>query len=275
MTAPTANFPMGIVSAVVPVFNSGYTAIRAIESILTQTHRCSEIIVIDDGSSDGSADLLRAHFSETQPLVQIYSIPNRGAAGARNFGLKKVTSQWVAFLDSDDAWLPHKTEVQMQILSGRPKLGLIGALTNMQGFSRFSPKISARLAPVTIHALLFKNYFQTSTVIVKREALLTLGGFPEGRRYAEEGDLFMRIAAKYECALLNEVVVDYACGKPGFGASGLSADLWRMEQGELKNIVAAWRRKDAGSLIVASAISVSLLKFVRRLGVSSYHRITA
>ena len=261
------------VSVIVPVYNSGNVCVRAIESVLEQTHFVSEIIVVDDGSSDESAKILRNHFYTSAVPIQIHSIVNRGAAGARNFGLTKATSAWVAFLDSDDAWAPRKTEAQFEVIRGHPSLCLIGSLTNMQVFSRNRSRKYERVIPIFLYNLLFKNYFQTSTVIAKRDVLVELGGFPEGRRYAEEGDLFMRIAARHHCFLLNEVLVDYAGGKPGFGVAGLSANLWRMEQGEITNIVAVWRRRDAGFWITAFAFGFSILKFIRRLLIRLFQRL--
>lgn len=263
------------VSVILPVFNSGHTCVNSIESILDQTHAVSEIIVVDDGSTDGSAEMLRRHFEGASIPLHIHSIPNRGAAGARNFGISKAKSVWVAFLDSDDSWFPQKIERQMRLVSEQPDLALVGTLTNIQGrVSMFGNRTSDGATPITVRDLLFKNHFQTSTILVDRMALLEYGGFPEGRRYAEEGDLFLKISARRRCVLLNEVLVDYAGGKPGFGASGLSANLWRMEQGELANIAAVWRRSDASFWLVCSALGFSVLKFLRRLGIRSYRSLS-
>lgn len=255
------------VSVVIPVYNSGPSAVLAIESVLSQAHQCAEIIVVDDGSTDNSADLIRNYFLDQSERVQIQSIENRGAAGARNFGISKATSDWVAFLDSDDIWLPTKLEIQVNELKKDSTISLLGSLTNMQGFNINPLRSRERLSIISSRTLLFKNYFQTSTVVIRRAILDELGGFPEGRRYAEEGDLFMRIAAKHKCVLVNEVLVDYAGGKRGFGASGLSANLWRMETGELNNIWRAWARGDNGLFLTSAALTFSLIKFFRRVSI--------
>lgn len=253
------------VSVVIPVYNSGPSALLAIKSVLSQTHQCAQIIVVDDGSSDNSAALIRAHFLNQSKLIQIHSIENRGAAGARNFGISKTATDWIAFLDSDDTWLPTKLEIQLRELARDPAISLIGSLTNMQAFNTMPSRPRGRRSVISSHTLLFKNYFQTSTVVIRRPILDELGGFPAGRRYAEEGDLFMRIAAKHKCVLLNEVLVDYAGGKRGFGADGLSANLWRMEGGELSNIRAARARGDSGLVLTSAALAFSLIKFLRRV----------
>ncbi len=252
-------------AVVVPVYNSGQSAITAIDSILAQSFQPTEVIVIDDGSSDNSALLLRKHYAGVSDIVRVYSISNCGAAGARNYGIKLSSAEWIAFLDSDDAWHPEKIERQFLVVAAQPSLRLVGALTNMVGFSRNVPALAQPTMRVTHRHLLFKNWFQTSTVILHRDVIDAVGGFPVGRRYAEEGDFFMRIAARFPAALLTAVLVDYAGGKRGFGQSGLSANLWRMEQGELVNIYKAWTRGDNGLPITVLAWSFSVLKFFRRL----------
>ena len=261
------------ISVVIPVYNSWATALFAIDSVLSQEFQCNEIIVIDDGSTDNSSDHIIKHYVGQSQVIKIYYIENRGAAGARNFGIAKATSDWIAFLDSDDTWLPIKLKIQVSELINDPMIRMIGTLTNMQGFNVNLLHARERLSFISLNSLLFKNYFQTSTVVVSRAVLLELGGFPEGRRYAEEGDLFMRIAARYKCVLLNEVMVDYAGGKRGFGASGLSANLWSMELGELNNIYRVLRRAESGLLLISFALTFSLMKFFRRVFIRQCWRI--
>lgn len=252
------------ISVIVPVFNSGKSAILSINSILYQSICCDEIIVVDDGSTDNSAELIGYEFSNNE-RVKIFRIVNGGAAAARNFGINYSSSSYIAFLDSDDVWFSEKIEKQIRELELDPTIGLVGSLTNMSNFSfRNSTEMIPR-SVISLRSLLFKNYFQTSTVVVRRSVLNELGGFPVGRRYAEEGDLFMRIAAKYKCILLNEVLVDYAGGKRGFGTAGLSANLWGMERGELDNIRRSLGRGDIGMNLAIFAVAFSLLKYIRRL----------
>lgn len=257
------------VSVVIPVYNSYKSAILAIDSVLTQTLQCKEIIIVDDGSIDGGALFIKQKYKHLASLVKVFSIENRGASFARNFGISKANSDWIAFLDSDDMWLSNKLEKQLIELKKDPSIVLIGSLTNMQNFNLYLSLSKENQCVVSLRTLLFKNYFQTSTVVISRLILDELGGFPEGRRYAEEGDLFMRIAAKYKCVLLNEVLVDYSGGKPGFGMTGLSANLLEMEKGELDNIIRVWTRNDAGMLLIGVALIYSIIKFFRRVVIRS------
>ena len=253
------------VSVIIPVFNSGVTAIAAIESVLRQTVKVREIVVVDDGSIDGSGRLVAERFRGTADLVKVFRIDNVGAAGARNHGIGRANSTYVAFLDSDDLWMPTKLERQLGVIDEVPSVGMVGTQTTM-GAKFIEPGLgrTAKLVVVSSTMQLFKNFFQTSTVLVRRSVLDSVGRFPTGQRYAEEGDLFIRIAAHSRCILLNEVLVDYCGGKAGFGEAGLSANLNAMERGELSNIRRALQRGNCGPIVFLAAIFFSILKFVRR-----------
>ena len=266
MSATPATTACADVSVIIPVFNSGAGAIAAIRSVQAQTMPAKQIVVIDDGSTDGSAAAILAAIGDAEPPVRIFSIPNGGAANARNAGIAHTTTRHVAFLDSDDRWLPTKLEKQLAILDARPEVGMVGTRTTMgttlvdRGLDALAPELT-----ISVRAQLFKNFFQTSTVVIRRSVLDQAGLFPAGQRHAEEGDLFIRIAARSQCILLNEVLVDYGNGKGGFGVAGLSADLWKMELGELANIRRAWQRTDCSLVVYAGATVFSFVKFMRRL----------
>jgi len=262
------------VSVVIPVFNSGSDAIRAIASVQGQHGvRVHEIIVVDDGSTDDSAQLITSVGAKSGIPVKVHSIQNGGAANARNFGMSQCSGNFLAFLDSDDRWLPEKLDKQMAIFGMRPEVGMVGCLTNMgaKQYSVVEPG-SAATSDISLFAQLFKNHFQTSTVIVRRSVVDQVGGFPLGQRHAEEGDFFNRIAASSPCVLLREVLVDYSNGKGGFGESGLSANLVAMERGELRNLWRAYRRGHCNALTYACASTFSMLKFLRRLLIKSWRK---
>jgi glycosyltransferase involved in cell wall biosynthesis len=254
------------VSVVIPVFNSGVTAIAAIESVLGQTVKVREILVVDDGSIDGSGLLVAERFHGIADLVKVFRIDNVGAAGARNHGVSRASSAYIAFLDSDDLWMSTKLEKQLGVINDVPSVGMVGTQTTMGAKKSIDPGVGRSAKPVVVSSTmqLFKNFFQTSTVLVRRSVLDSVGHFPTGQRYAEEGDLFIRIAAHSKCILLNEVLVDYCGGKGGFGEAGLSANLNAMECGELGNIYRALQRGNCGSIVFLAAIFFSVLKFSRR-----------
>jgi glycosyltransferase involved in cell wall biosynthesis len=263
-TAPLSAPPT--LGVIIPVYNSGRLALGAIQSVLAQTGaRATEIVVVDDGSKDGSADFLREACRDFPIPVRIFSIPNGGAANARSHGMRECRCDLYAFLDSDDAWFPGKLARQLPLFEADPDVGLVGSLTTMGGRALGTP---GGVRAIALRDQLFKNHFQTSTVIVRRRVVEDVGSFPQDQRHAEEGDFFNRVAAKYRCLLLTDVLVDYDNGKQGFGASGLSANLVAMEKGELRNIRRTYLRGDCGFGLQAAAIGYSLLKFGRRVLIS-------
>ena len=104
---------IGNISVVIPTYNRRQTIGRSIDSILNQTLFPSEIIVVDDGSTDGTSDYIQSNF----PSIRLLQQPNKGVSSARNMGIRSSNSDWVALLDSDDEWFPKKLEKQVMTLS--------------------------------------------------------------------------------------------------------------------------------------------------------------
>lgn len=117
MSAPAS----GLISVIMPAYNRASYIREAIESILAQTAGRHEIIVVDDGSTDDTASVARA----CGPSVKVYSQPNQGIGAALNHGLRHATGEWIAFLDSDDVWTPHKTAVQLAHFAAHPGTDLL------------------------------------------------------------------------------------------------------------------------------------------------------
>jgi glycosyltransferase involved in cell wall biosynthesis len=257
---------------IIPVYNSGREAINAIRSVVAQTNvSVHEIVVVDDGSVDDSAGFLRRTCQDLSIPVRILSTPNGGAANARNHGMENCSCDLYAFLDSDDTWLSNKLERQLSFFADT-SVGMVGCLTTMGKTGAFRYIKGTDFRIISLRQQLFKNYFQTSTVIVRRHVVQSVGPFPSDQRHAEEGDFFNRIAARYKSILLPELLVDYGGGKHGFGASGLSANLIAMEKGELRNIFRAFSRGDCGFGILSIAVLYSLIKFLRRVIITSLRR---
>ncbi len=106
------------VSAVIPAYNAAKYVERAIESVLAQTRKADEIIVVDDGSTDNTADVVRQFGDKVKFIRQ----ENAGASVARNTGIEAATSEWISFLDADDEWLPEKLKLQTEHLQRNPDL---------------------------------------------------------------------------------------------------------------------------------------------------------
>lgn len=246
------------------MYNAEKTIERALNSVLEQTYQGQiEIIVVNDGSKDNS-EKVTENFIKLHPNFHIKLInqSNGGVSKARNTGLRNVTGDYIALLDSDDAWYHEKLDRQISLLSVNLAIDFLGA--SFEGFGLKNRKIG-ELVKIEFKDLLFKNYFQPSTIIFKKNVLEVIGFFDETQRYAEEGNYFMRVARYFNCYFVNENLIIFGDGKAGFGESGLSANLKEMEKGELKNLKFVFKQGWISPFLYFSTVIFSLLKYARRM----------
>jgi glycosyltransferase involved in cell wall biosynthesis len=210
----------GGVSAVIPAWNAAGYIRRAIESVLRQTVRPREIIVVDDGSTDNTAEIVAEYGSAATCLRQAH----KGLSVARNEGVARSVSDWVAFLDADDEWLPTKLERQLAILGDYPALRWcschrkdvgVGGRTD---FAR-SPAMLALLAerPILplVAAMAAGLSVAPSGIMVRRALLRESGGFDPSLRYSQDRDLWLRIARHHPwIGYSSEVGVHYHFDTP-------------------------------------------------------------
>ena len=256
------------ISVIIPFYNSEKTIQRCLVSVTNQTLKPSEIILIDDGSVDNSVNIIESFFDDNIEVnYKLISKINGGVSSARNVGLKIANGDLIAFLDSDDEWINNKLEIQVSCFVENENCHFVGGLIyeNKNVSNIIIRKIS-------VLNLVFKNYFQPSTVIFKREIINTIGLFDEKQKYAEEGNYFIRIASKYNCYLLNKQLVIYDRGRRGFGISGLSSNIYEMEKGELLNLNYAKKNKLISMHVYFLAYLYSILKFIRRILIVKYEK---
>jgi len=163
------------ISVIIPVYNREQYVAEAIRSVLAQTHPATEIWVIDDGSTDNSAAVIQA-FGDT---VRYYRQPNGGAAAARNQGVELATGDFLAFLDSDDRWLPHKLALQLAEFEQNPDLAM--AFGHVRQFC--SPDLPPDQRP-RITAEVMAGY-HVGTLLVKRSTFHQVGPFETQWRVGE------------------------------------------------------------------------------------------
>lgn len=251
-----------MISVIIPMYNAENTIITCINSVLNQTYnREIEIIIVNDGSSDNSQRIVEKIIKEnlTNTIIKLINKNNGGVSSARNTGLTLTKGEYIALLDSDDEWLPEKLEKQINVFISDNEISFIGGLIDKP------VNVKKEVIEISLSKLIFKNYFQPSTVMFKKEVLDKVGFFDESQKYAEEGNYFMRIAKLFKCVLLNEQFVNYGQGKVGFGVSGLSANLIEMEKGELRNLKFAYQNNYISFFIYLIAITYSILKYFRRV----------
>lgn len=184
------------VTIVIPAFNARKWIVEAIESARAQTYKSCEIIVVDDGSTDGTDDLLAERYGAG---IQRVRQENRGLAAARNAGLARATGAYVQFLDADDLLLPAKIAAQVAALEGRPEFDV--AYSDFAFFAddpaRPSPSgFENRFASgEVLRSLLEDNFIVVHAALSRTEAVRRIGGFDERFRACEDYDLWLRLAA--------------------------------------------------------------------------------
>ena len=205
MSSPT-------VSIIIPAYNARQFITRAIDSCLAQTYTDYEVIVVDDGSTDGTGDLVRERYGDQ---VQVVRKENGGVATARNAGIDTSNSEYIKPLDADDTIHPTYLERVMQRFDevDEQVAMVYTRFYFVEGDSR-TPK-SQPVIEGDMYCHLIKtaqiNKIVPSTVMIKRKQLIEVGKFPDERelQYIEDWDTWVRLAEKYHIAGINECLVDY------------------------------------------------------------------
>ena len=255
------------ISVVIPMYNAENTILTALNSIKNQTYKCNyQIIIVNDGSKDASKTIVENYIIRNPQMnITLVDQANGGVSKARNEGLRRAKGGYIALLDSDDEWLPKKIEKQMSIFEKNSDIDLLGTNRNNEHFKIFLGFKFNYLTKISSKLLLLKTFLVTPSVIFKKKILDNTGFFDEQQKFAEEGDYWIRICNKNNCYLVNESLVITGGGKPNFGFSGLSSNLWQMEKGELKNMKTALNLKIINIFEYFFLVIYSIAKFIRRL----------
>jgi len=190
------------ISVIIPAYNASNLVVRAIDSVLEQTYKAHEIIIIDDGSTDDTELKLIKYGDSIRYIKQ----SNSGVSASRNRGIFEATGDWVAFLDADDEWLPEKLECQITILKDNPDLVWCSGLTKMLAANTneyVNKQINQSLTHSQKQILDFTDacmdgiFFHTNTMIIKKDLFDSIGHFNEQLIISEDRDLWWRIAMRY------------------------------------------------------------------------------
>lgn len=200
------------VSVIIPTYNRAHLIGRAIKSVLEQTYQDFEIIVVDDGSTDNTDEVVRDFGDER--IRYIRHEKNKGGATARNTGIKAAKGEFIAFQDSDDEWLPEKLDKQMQVFENVPaKVGVVytGFWRIKGGKKTYRPSAKIIRKEGDIHNELLKgNFATTQTTVVRKECFEKAEMFDERLLRLQDWELFIRISKFYEFKCVDEpLVVSY------------------------------------------------------------------
>ncbi|HUY26128.1 MAG TPA: glycosyltransferase [Candidatus Binataceae bacterium] len=202
------------VSAIIPAFNRRAMLREAAASVLAQRGARFELIIIDDGSTDGTFDDLQRLQAEHRATLHIERTPNRGVAAARNLGGALARAPLLAFLDSDDLWMPHKLARQLEFMRAHPECAISQCGERwIRGGRRVNPGLRHRKRAGD----LFLDSLRTclvspSAVIMRADLFRAHAGFDESMRACEDYDLWLRILAAHEIGLLDEVLAERRAG---------------------------------------------------------------
>ena len=211
----------GLVSVIIPTYNRAAIVSRAIDNIFCQTYKQFEVIVVDDGSTDGTTEVLRRYGNRIRTIKQV----NRGPACARNRGVEIAHGEFIAFQDSDDLWDPSKLERQVSLLERfgpSVPVSLCSALFRMINgrpytsfdIARIHPPLAEGLWTNVADVLVSRFVLFNQTSVIRRSSLERVGVFDELLPYLEDYDLPLRLAMEGPWALINDPLVIYQENSP-------------------------------------------------------------
>ena len=200
------------VSVIIPTYNNARFLAEGIDSVLNQTYKDIEVIVVDDGSTDETSDIARQYGDKVKYIRQ----ENKGHAIARNVGLKASTGEYCAFLDADDVWYPEKTELQVRILDQEPQVGIVHCdqvNIDSKGVSlgKFVRNKRYLDGEIFKYLLLRKGHIGTSTALFRRKCFEQLGMLDETMREygSEDREFWLRISKNYLIRYMEDALVNY------------------------------------------------------------------
>lgn len=197
------------VSFVVPAYNSSATIRDALESIASQSVQPREIVVVDDASTDDTCVVVEGMADEHTTVRLVRMEQNGGPATARNRGVQEASGEWVAFLDADDMCVPGRLEKQLAFLRENPDVAMVcGQAERISGSIPGRGRGPAARGDGRVRMLGLSDFIQnnqvaTSTVLIRRDVFLQLGGFDPQFRGPEDLDLWLRLAAEHEIGMLD------------------------------------------------------------------------
>lgn len=258
--------PIIPISVIIPCYRSGQTIRRAIDSVRSQTYLPAQTILVDDASGDDSLTLLyelQRDYPELNIHVDALAV-NSGPGTARNRAWELATQAWLAFLDADDAWHPHKLEIQWDWISAHPQAVLVGALTaeilSLDRIVKCAVPQTVKANKISFTQMLIANRFHTRTVVLKKDLPFRFAD----RSYTEDYLLWLEIIL----AGLDAYVINQTLGlsfRPEFSSTGYSAQLWRHEKRELRAWYFLYQTKKISLWILMFAIPWSYFKYLRRV----------
>lgn len=206
-------------SVIIPLFNKAPYIKKAIDSVLSQSHKDYEIVVVDDGSRDGSAEVAEGVLKQSTAQYKLIRQANAGVSTARNNGVTESKGDYICFLDADDYWAPTFLEEVSKLINNYPYAGIYGTSYTIVDESRHNTRVAA----IGVEPDFYSGYINyckvysngmymplwTGAVCIPSFVFNDLGGFKPYLKLGEDFDLWLRIALKYKVAFLNKALAYY------------------------------------------------------------------
>lgn len=248
---------MPVISVIIPAYNAEKTIAQTIESVLNQSFVDFEAIVINDGSTDLTLDILG---QIEDPRIQVFSYGNAGVSAARNRGISQAAGEFIAFLDADDLWTPDKLEKQLQALQDHPQAAVAYSWTDYidESGNFLRPGDRITVSGNVYEQLLLRNFIANgSNPLIRRDALQVVGGFNPELTHGEDWDLWLRLAANYQFVPVHQKQILYR-----LSPQAASANLSKMKVQSLTIIDLAFSQAPASLQPLKRASIANLYQYL-------------
>lgn len=252
------------VSVIIPCFRCGTTIGRAVASIVGQTHKPAEVLLVDDANGDETSSALQQLASGYPGWVKVLALAhNQGPSAARNAGWEAAVQPYVAFLDADDSWHPEKIRIQYGFMRDNPDIDISGHQCRWVRADESRPHLPDKvmITKISVMDLIFGTRLSTPTIMLKRQIPFR---FEVNKRYAEDVHLWRQVACANSRVVRIESPLAFMHKAP-YGVSGLSADLWSMEKGDLGSLRSLYKTKQISWMLLALGSTFSFAKYLKRI----------
>ena len=248
------------VSVIIPTYNRSRFLQRAIESVDKQSLPCDEIIIIDDGSTDETSELLAAIKEKARTPIVTFATKNRGVAAARNLGVENARCSIISFLDSDDHWNKRKLEKQYSTFIRQNRYQICHT---REKWLRRGVHLNQKRKHIPRHGNIFSHCLELcgvgmSTVMIEKALFTQIGGFDESMRCCEDYDLWLRVSSQHEFLLIDEPLIV----KEG-GRDDQLSSIYRLGMDE-RRIYSIKKLLDSGDLSIKQ-YTLAMLEFEKKI----------
>lgn len=243
------------ISVVIPMYNAEKTILNVLDSVQNQTFLPHEIVIVNDGSTDRSLQIVQKYKEENKKIpIQLIDKKNGGVSSARNLGMKAAQGDWIALLDSDDVWHMDKLQIMSKYFDSG--FSLLAHNFTLKPFEQLAKNPKEKI--IFIKDILLRNCMVTPSIIMKKSLDFK---FDENMKYAEDHELWLRIIDKEKKALFVDLPL-VKLDRAVLSSGGASSNIWRMRKGEIKMYIKYFRNKSQYLFLLPFFITFSLLKFI-------------